>query len=141
LVSPSPSPRPREILAAPTSPRSAAHKAPLTASVRAPEPSRTDQRGGSSAFSDLELRIRSCESGPNGYATHGHAHDANYTLANPDSTASGAWQFLDSTWADFGGYARAMYAPVAVQDRKARLTLDADGTTPWNASRSCWGTN
>lgn len=45
----------------------------------------------------------------------------NPTAQNPRSTASGLWQILDSTWARFGGFARAMYAPVDVQNAKARL--------------------
>jgi murein DD-endopeptidase MepM/ murein hydrolase activator NlpD len=42
-----------------------------------------------------------------------------YTAAASSSTASGAYQFLDSTWAGYGGYRRAMDAPPAVQDAKA----------------------
>lgn len=93
----------------------------------------------SSGFTYLQLRIRSCESGPNGYATGGRALDYDYRNENPHSTASGAWQFLDSTWDHFGGYSRASYAPPAVQDEKARRTFASSGTSPWNASRDCWG--
>jgi hypothetical protein len=42
-----------------------------------------------------------------------------YTAAASSSTASGAYQFLDSTWAGYGGYRRAIDAPPAVQDAKA----------------------
>lgn len=42
------------------------------------------------------------------------------TAQNPNSTASGKWQFTDPTWAGYGGYSRAMYAPEDVQDERAR---------------------
>lgn len=48
-----------------------------------------------------------------------------YAAENPTSTASGAYQFLDSTWrvvsaqAGHPGYARAIYAPWYVQDAVA----------------------
>lgn len=53
----------------------------------------------------------------------------NITAQNPRSTASGKWQFLDSTWAGYGGYRKARYAPEKVQDAKARLL--------WNRGRGC----
>lgn len=53
---------------------------------------------------------------------------------NPVSTASGKWQFLDSTWAGFGGYAKARLAPESVQDEKARiLWAGGAGCSHWNA--------
>ena len=43
----------------------------------------------------------------------------NYQAKAAGSTASGAYQFLDSTWNNYGGYQRAADAPAAVQDAKA----------------------
>jgi Peptidase family M23/Transglycosylase-like domain len=48
----------------------------------------------------------------------------NYQAQSAGSTASGAYQFLDSTWAGFGGYPRAVAAPASVQD--ARATQDVN---------------
>lgn len=52
--------------------------------------------------------VMECESG------------GNLLAQNPRSTASGKWQILDSTWAGYGGYRRAMDAPEEVQDGRAR---------------------
>lgn len=41
-----------------------------------------------------------------------------YTAHNPHSTASGEAQWLDSTWNGYGGFARAMFAPPAIQDQR-----------------------
>ena len=72
-------------------------------------------------------RIKQCESGNN------------YTRQNAHSTASGAYQFLDSTWGNYGGYSRAMNAPQSVQDAKALIEYNMHGTVPWASSQSCWG--
>ena len=53
----------------------------------------------------------------------------NITAQNPTSTASGKWQFLDSTWGGYGGYAKARHAPESVQDERARQL--------WNGGRGC----
>lgn len=75
---------------------------------------------------DVMSAIRYCES------------RNDYAAQNRYSSASGAYQFLDSTWAYFGGYQRAKDAPAQVQDQKAYQTMQLRGTAPWNASRSCW---
>lgn len=61
-----------------------------------------------------------------------------YQAQNRDSTASGGYQFLDSTWNKFHGYRRAKFAPPDTQDKKAKQTLSKEGTSPWASSRSCW---
>jgi hypothetical protein len=74
--------------------------------------------------------IKQCESG------------GNYTAVNPTSGASGAYQFLTSTWQSLSasaGYATAAAAPPAVQDAAALALYNEDGTTPWASSESCWG--
>lgn len=54
------------------------------------------------------------------------------TAQNPQSTASGKWQILDSTWAGYGGYARASDAPEDVQDARAReIYADGAGRRAW----------
>ena len=79
----------------------------------------------------IGLAIRGCESGHN------------YTVQNPHSSASGAFQYLDSTWSAYGyaskyGVSRAMYATPAQQDAAFVDTYNRSGTSPWNASGHCW---
>jgi hypothetical protein len=58
-------------------------------------------------------------------------------------TASGYFQFLDSTWRRYGGgkYApRAILATGAEQLAIANVAYAANGFNDWNESRSCWAT-
>lgn len=58
---------------------------------------------------------------------------------NPSSTASGLYQFINSTWKAYGGStARAKDASVSEQRRVAERAFAAEGYGPWAASRSCW---
>lgn len=73
--------------------------------------------------------IRQCESG------------GDYTAVNASSGASGAYQFLESTWQSLGaaaGYSTAAGAPESVQDAAALELFARQGGTPWAASESCW---
>lgn len=74
--------------------------------------------------------IIACESG------------GNATAQNPSSTASGLFQFLDSSWIAYGGskYAsRAKDATPAQQYEIANRAYAQSGLTPWTASQGCWG--
>ena len=96
---------------------------------------RTTGRGSEPPAGDVLERIAGCESGS------GPNSPGSYTAQNPRSTASGRYQFLDSTWQGMDaaeGYSRAADAPPAVQDAAARELLAEQGTTPWDASRGCW---
>lgn len=83
-----------------------------------------------SGSSSVLSQIRECESG------------GDYRAQNAHSSASGAYQFVDGTWRSLDaskGYARAKHAPKSVQDKAARELLAEQGTSPWNASKHCWG--
>lgn len=62
----------------------------------------------------------------------------NPTAQNPTSSASGLYQFIDGTWNNYGGYSRAMYAPVSVQTEKFYQVWDnGRGAHNWVVAPRC----
>jgi Transglycosylase-like domain len=86
-----------------------------------------------SSIPPILRRIRGCESG------HGPSSPPNYRAQNRSSTASGAYQALDSTWGNHAGYRKARLAPPRIQDKWAMKHFRENGSTPWVSSRHCWG--
>lgn len=98
----------------------------------------------SEGMSALQRRIGGCES--SGSPT-GVLRWTTEELTG-STTASGAFQILDSTWAgwivtygrgtDASSYSRAMYAPPSTQVTIVARVLAGEGTGPWAASAYCW---
>ena len=69
-----------------------------------------------------------------------HESGGNYQAKNPVSTASGAYQFLDSTWrtmsarAGHRGYGSARSAPPHIQDAVAIYTVNSGWRSAWNGT-------
>jgi hypothetical protein len=61
-----------------------------------------------------------------------------WTAHNRKSGASGAFQYLRSTWNHFAGFLDAELAPPSVQLDRALSDYRRSGTTPWAASARCW---
>lgn len=61
-------------------------------------------------------------------------------VPTPWGTAKGAYQYLDSTWDNYGGYASADLAPPEVQDEKARMDMQRyyDEYGSWDAVSATW---
>lgn len=79
------------------------------------------------ALPEVLKQIRQCES------------RGDYLAQNKISSASGAFQALNSTFNNYQGYTRAKDAPKYIQDQFALELYQRRGVSPWNASIHCWG--
>jgi hypothetical protein len=91
------------------------------------------------AFRDQEADRLARSSGARGTCSEAGIFFAesggDWRAQNPTSSASGGYQFLDSTWAGHGGYARAKDAPPHVQrERFLALWADGAGASHWTES-------
>ena len=61
-------------------------------------------------------------------------------VPTPWGTAKGAYQYLDSTWDNYKGYATAADAPPEIQDEKARLDMQRyyDEYGSWDDVAAAW---
>ncbi|HPU37995.1 MAG TPA: transglycosylase family protein [Microthrixaceae bacterium] len=88
----------------------------------------------------IDAERRAVQAHPFLSCVRAHESKGNYAVQNPRSTASGAYQFLDSTWrnvsasAGHGGYARASQAPWWVQDAVALWLVNSGGRSAWNGT-------
>jgi len=116
---------------------------PTPTQTPTPTPTPTQEAEPKPRMSRTARIIAACESGtrkPDGTAVIG-THD--WTARNPHSSASGAFQFINSTWQDVAtrlnaNTKEAALAPPHVQVAAFRDLHRRKGLTPWNASRSCW---
>ncbi len=88
----------------------------------------------------IEAHRRSVQAHPFLSCVRARESKGSYTAQNPSSTASGAYQFLDSTWRNVSvrsgnpGYSRAAHAPWYVQDAVALWLYNNGGRSAWNGT-------
>lgn len=92
-------------------------------------PARYSRSAEASRPTGIALRVGRCESGMRNIRNQS------------GSSASGYWQFLDSTWQSVTGKSgSAMYYSYAEQEAAFyELWDDGNGAGHWSASRHCWG--
>lgn len=90
-----------------------------------------NQTLGDDALGRFMYALRDVESGGN-YKAIG--------VPTPWGTAKGAYQYLDSTWDNYKGYASADLAPPEIQDEKARLDMQRyyDEYQSWDDVAAAW---
>ncbi len=85
----------------------------------------------------LDAHRRAVQNHPFLACVRNHESRGDYNAQNPSSSASGAYQFLTSTWrnvsvrAGYPGYARAAAAPWWVQDAVALWLYSNGGRSAW----------
>jgi len=104
---------------------------PTTPTTR-PAKANRDRPVSRSDWAYLGPRIRGCESGSGPDAI------PDYTAENPNTSASGAYQIIDSTWAGRYGVDHASDATPEQQEAAAFDLFRRHGTVDWAASASCW---
>lgn len=88
----------------------------------------------------IEAQRRAVQNHPFLACVRRHESGGNYGAQNPSSSASGAYQFLDSTWrvtaprAGVVGYGRASHAPWYLQDAAALWLYSNGGRSAWNGT-------
>jgi hypothetical protein len=103
-----------------------------TARQAAPARQKRPQAASDGGWTYWSARIRGCES-------HGRPDaPADYEAQNPQSTASGAYQITDATWAGRYGLTHASDATPQQQDAVAAELYRRHGTADWAASAACW---
>ena len=107
---------------------------PLTEGPTIRVPGRGTSAPGQLTGSELDrfmAALRDVESSGN-YSAEG--------VPTPWGTATGAYQYLDGTWDNYGGYARAMDAPPEIQDEKARADMQRyyDEYGSWDDVAAAW---
>jgi hypothetical protein len=119
------------------------------ASASAPRPVRTPTRPAAAKPRAKPTRRRSAPPPPKGWAywssrirgceSHGRP-DAppDYGAQNPHSTASGAYQITDTTWAGRYGLSHASEATPEQQEAAAADLYRRHGKADWMASAPCW---
>jgi hypothetical protein len=89
-----------------------------------------------------ERPVEQAHTPPGGFLACVRRHESggDYTAKNPNSTASGAYQYLDSTWrtmsarAGHRGWSSARYAPPHIQDAVAIYTVNSGWRSAWNGT-------
>jgi hypothetical protein len=101
-----------------------------------------DPEGQAAVTAHLQAQAQPVHVPPGGFLACVRRHESggDYRAENPVSTASGAYQFLDSTWrtmsgrAGHPGWGHAASAPPWVQDAVAVFTVESGWASAWDGT-------